>query len=70
MVGDRLGGLDGFGYKLVGWEDLADQTRLLGFLRCDLVSGEHHLHGLGLADGFGQSLRATSTWWKMGKSVL
>ncbi len=48
------------GCHLVIWHHSADQTVSLRLVRVNLVAGENHLHGLGLADGADQTLSSTT----------
>lgn len=57
-----LGSLDSLVDDLVGGQDLADQTSALSLLGSQVDgASEAHLHGLGLANGLDQTLRAAGT---------
>ena len=58
---NNLSGLEGFLQQLIHREDLGHQARLFGFPGIHLAAGQAHFHGLGLADGAGQTLGAADT---------
>src|SRR5690554_3019379 len=61
LAGDDLGGFQGFFQQLVDREDPGYQAGLFGFPGIHLAAGQAHFHGLGLADGAGQTLGAADT---------
>lgn len=58
---DLLSQLDCLANQLISGNHLAGQTQLLRLLGGDHVTGEAHLHGLGLANDAGQTLSATGS---------
>ncbi len=58
--GDDGGGVHGLFKQLVGGNHARDETGALGLLGAHHAGGQRQVHGLGLADGARQSLRAAS----------